>query len=277
MTKQAKCDMIGMQMSVSEGLSLLRSRHAQSNILARKPLTAGQTSFSAHLQMTAQSVGGFAMPSGIYQITNQRNGKRYIGSTVNLRRRWSAHLRRLRRGQHGNQHLQRSFDKHREAVFMFSVLEHIEEPSQLLEREQHFLDMLSPEYNILPTAGSPLGCKRSIETRRRVSEARRGKHHSEKTREKIAEAHRGKPLSADHRAKLSKAHMGNRLSDESRRKLSIANMGHPVSEETRRKISQGRKDQRLSEQTKRKISATLTAYWHKHQVDSGTVEEEESQ
>lgn len=37
-------------------------------------------------------------------------------------------------------------------------------PEKAIEREQHYLDHLKPEYNILKVAGSPLGFKHSAET-----------------------------------------------------------------------------------------------------------------
>ena len=123
--------------------------------------------------------------SGIYEIRNRVNGKRYVGSAVNLLRRQSQHLSALRRGSHYNQHLQRAFDKHGEATFAFTVLEHLRS-KDLIEREQQYLDMLSPEYNISPTAGSPLGVRHTLETRRKISKAKKGHSVSEATRGKIS-------------------------------------------------------------------------------------------
>jgi group I intron endonuclease len=45
----------------------------------------------------------------------------------------------------------------------------------LLEREQHYIDLLDPEYNILRTAGSNLGAKMSSETKAKISAAKLGK------------------------------------------------------------------------------------------------------
>lgn len=47
--------------------------------------------------------------------------------------------------------------------FKLDILEYCE-PSVLLEREQCYLDTLKPEYNILKTAGSTAGIKRSEAT-----------------------------------------------------------------------------------------------------------------
>ncbi|QIW88501.1 hypothetical protein [Pseudanabaena phage PA-SR01] len=48
------------------------------------------------------------MTSGIYQIINKENGKIYIGSTLNFKMRFRGHKSELRRGIHGNAHLQNS-------------------------------------------------------------------------------------------------------------------------------------------------------------------------
>lgn len=44
--------------------------------------------------------------SGIYQIYNPINNKRYIGSSINVERRLKEHLRNLEKNRHSNNHLQ---------------------------------------------------------------------------------------------------------------------------------------------------------------------------
>ena len=46
----------------------------------------------------------------VYTITNQLNGKQYVGSTNNIGRRINEHKRMLRKGLHYNKHLQRAYD-----------------------------------------------------------------------------------------------------------------------------------------------------------------------
>jgi group I intron endonuclease len=53
--------------------------------------------------------------------------------------------------------------KHGYANFTVEILEYCE-LDKLRSREQHFLDLLEPEYNMLKTAGSLLGFKHSEET-----------------------------------------------------------------------------------------------------------------
>ena len=210
------------------------------------------------------------MSSGIYQISNRANGKRYIGSAVNLRKRWQTHLANLRHGHHCNSHLQAAFNKHGESMFTFAILERVEDSAQLIPREQHFLDMLKPEYNILPTAGSRLGCRDTEDTRERKSLALSGKHnpmygnqHSAETRAKMSEAHTGLPRSAEHCRKLSEAKKGHRVSAETRHKISKALTGRSPNETTRRKISAALIGHERSEETCMRMSEAKKAYWRR--------------
>lgn len=192
--------------------------------------------------------------SGIYQITNHISERCYIGSAVNLTRRWGIHISGLRRGQHANVHLQRAFDKYGESAFGFSILEAVEDLSQLIAREQHYLDTLHPDYNIAPTAGSQLGYQFSLEARRKMSEAQKGKRHSEQTKRKISEAHKGKSLSEKTRRKISKAQRGARGN----------NWGKHHSEETKQKISEALKGRHHTKEARMKMSTAKRGKPHPH-------------
>ena len=223
----------------------------------------------------------------IYQITNQMNGKCYIGSTLNLLRRQKQHITNLRRGQHCNSYLQMAFDKYGEHAFIFSILE--ETKSEILiEREQHYLNMLKPEYNIAPTAGSSLGRPHSPETRRKIGKAHRGKHISQETRRKTSEALTGHIVTEETRRKLSEALSGKRhpmygkhhsiktkqkiskavtgernpnygkhLSDVSKQNLSKVFKGRPRSPEICAKISAAKMGHSVTDATRQKLSVAL--------------------
>lgn len=47
---------------------------------------------------------------GIYRIRNTKNGKIYIGQSVNITHRWACHLYDLRNNRHANLHLQRAYN-----------------------------------------------------------------------------------------------------------------------------------------------------------------------
>lgn len=95
------------------------------------------------------------------------------------------------------------------------------------------------------------GKKLSEDTRKKISEANKGKsawikvkHHSEETRKKISEARKGMVISAETCRKISESLKGKKLSDEHRIKLSEAKKGKkraPFTEEHRRKLSEAAK------------------------------------
>jgi group I intron endonuclease len=94
--------------------------------------------------------------SGVYQILCVPTGKIYVGSSVDLRQQWYAHLSLLRKGNHHNHHLQNAWNKYGENKFSFTVLA-LAKPDNLLQVEQKWLDRLgcaSPDvgFNICPTA-----------------------------------------------------------------------------------------------------------------------------
>ena len=88
--------------------------------------------------------------------------------------------------------------------FSLEILEYCK-PDNVIEREQYYLDLLKPEYNILKTAGSCLGLNHSQETKRKLAEANKGKILSELTKAKMSAAKKGVKLSQETRAKLSYA------------------------------------------------------------------------
>ena len=51
--------------------------------------------------------------SGIYVITDMKNGKQYVGQTDDLPRRRDQHLYFLKNGIHPNKQMQRDFKKHK--------------------------------------------------------------------------------------------------------------------------------------------------------------------
>lgn len=103
--------------------------------------------------------------SGVYEIRNTLNNKRYIGSSINIYRRWRDHKRMLNLSVHPNKHLQSAWNKYGEKHFVFKILETCEPiKDTILFLEQKYLD-LKPEYNNSPTAGSNLGWKPTEEFR----------------------------------------------------------------------------------------------------------------
>jgi group I intron endonuclease len=71
-----------------------------------------------------------------------------------------------------------------------------------IEREQFYLDKLKPEYNLLKKAGSILGFKHSLLSKKKMSERALGRIVSEETRLKKSEALRGRKLSESTKEKI---------------------------------------------------------------------------
>ena len=59
---------------------------------------------------------------GIYCITNKITNKIYIGSTIDINRRWKEHKKELSKNKHHNLYLQNSFNKYGHKNFNFHIL-----------------------------------------------------------------------------------------------------------------------------------------------------------
>ena len=95
--------------------------------------------------------------SGVYRWINNNNGKSYVGSSSNLSVRFYTYYS-LRYLAKSNRPVDRALLKHGFSFFTLEILEHCD-LNVLLSREQYYLDLLKPEYNIAETAGSTLGYK----------------------------------------------------------------------------------------------------------------------
>ena len=112
--------------------------------------------------------------SGVYRWTNKESGKSYVGSAVDLSKRLclyynNYHLTKV------NMVINKALKKHKHSNFTLDILEYCER-SDAISREQHFIDLLKPVYNILSTAGSLLGFKHSEKTKAIFSANRKGKN-----------------------------------------------------------------------------------------------------
>jgi group I intron endonuclease len=93
------------------------------------------------------------------------------------------------------------------------ILEYCE-PSNVIAREQFYLDLLKPEYNVLPKAGNSLGYKHTEDTLAKLREIdhpgrfKKGHQHTKEAIQKRSEARLGISLSEDTRRRVSAAKKG---------------------------------------------------------------------
>lgn len=85
--------------------------------------------------------------SGIYCIKNHINDKCYIGSTKNISERKLQHLYLLKMGKHHATKLQSFVNKYGIDCIYFEVIELVESINELKNREQFYLDKISPFFN----------------------------------------------------------------------------------------------------------------------------------
>lgn len=190
------------------------------------------------------------MQSGIYKIENKVNSKVYIGSAVNIPKRWREHRHYLSTGTAADK-FQKAWNKYGAENFVFSVVEYVEN-DQLILREQYwigFYDAVSNGYNTCLIASSSLGLKRSKETKEKLRLSHLGKKLPPEQVKKIIKKLTGRPVSAETREKISKSNIGK-------------NKGRVITTEWRKKISEGCKrnsvgkwmvGKKLSRETREKI------------------------
>lgn len=92
--------------------------------------------------------------AGIYMWINRLNGKKYVGSSVNLKRRLLEYYNINRLLNENSMPINTALLKYGYQNFSFTILEFCD-LDNLMSREKYFFDVYSPEYNILNIPGSP--------------------------------------------------------------------------------------------------------------------------
>lgn len=180
----------------------------------------------------------------IYKITNNVNGKIYIGqkkSPVLIETYWGS-----------GKLITQAIKKYGIENFSREILQWCSCKEELNQQEVYFISIFKSRdsnvgYNLSP-GGTSINSGRhfSEEHKRKISEANKGRKASEKTRSKLSEVHKGlqagekHPLYGKHHSKetkklMSEAHMGIKMSDETRKRMSIAKQN--ISVQLRESIS----------------------------------------
>lgn len=107
--------------------------------------------------------------AGIYKISCLKNGKSYIGSSIDLLTRLREHVAQLRNGNHHSTYMQRCFNKYGEDNFKVEVLATLEVFSEEILRilEFIYIEKLKPEFNTI----TPLCVNITEEWKKKISES----------------------------------------------------------------------------------------------------------
>lgn len=206
------------------------------------------------------------MVTGVYMILHRSSGKIYIGSSLDIETRWKYH-----RGAYGSQVFHRAIRKHGVDAFDWILLEECNE-AVLIEREQYHLDDRQPfgdrGYNIRRIADRNSGVVLSEETKKRMSEARRGVPKTAEQREKMRQAglkrdvshlfpFHGRPHSEETKRFLSEKSTGRTWKDDDKRVAAhrALRIGKTLSPEHIEKVRQSHLGSKRSVEAKGNMSA----------------------
>jgi group I intron endonuclease len=111
--------------------------------------------------------------------------------------------------------------KHGYSNFQLEILEYCTKENAI-SREQYYIDLLKPEYNLNSTAGSRLGSVHTEETKLKMSKSATGRKHTEQSKKLLSLASKGmnnpifgKPRSEETKALISLARLGKSFLSES--------------------------------------------------------------
>ena len=146
--------------------------------------------------------------SGIYRIVCVKNGRYYFGSSKDIQKRWSWHRYALRRGNHHNIHLQRTYDKYGEEEFRFELVEMVSKDKLVSVEQLYLVEHVGKSncFNIATNANGGVGNVLTDEHKAKISKALKGrtpknidflhtfkgmegKKHSDEVKQKMSEKH----------------------------------------------------------------------------------------
>jgi len=161
----------------------------------------------------------------VYLIECILDGKKYVGYTSDPDARWIEHQASSRRKRCCT-YLHRALAKHGIENFRFSVIENCVSIDHGLQREIFWIKNLSTfapnGYNMTEGGDGLHGYKHTEETKRKMSELRKGKHLSEFTKQKLSKLGKGRVKSPETCERISKGKKGRDFTDAHRLALKEA-------------------------------------------------------
>lgn len=186
--------------------------------------------------------------SGVYFIRNKVNQKVYVGSSIDIYRRWTRHKDDLLKNKHHSIKLQNSYNKHGINQFEFLLAESAFNIKELQKTEQKWIEMFNSYvdgYNSAPVAFEIGLLPKTEEHKRKIGNAHKGRKLSEESKDKIRQKALGrkkKPMSDETKKKISEANKGKIRTLEMRNHLSSVKTGV----KTGRKLSESHKQALLA-------------------------------
>lgn len=144
---------------------------------------------------------------GIYIIQNSINNHIYIGSSINIKKRFNSHVNLLNKNKHANLHLQAAWNKYGKENFVLLHVERISTPENRLIRENKWIKIHKPEYNNILVNGNNYFFH-SDETKEKIRQKALGRKVSDETKNKIKETSKGRIISEETKQRISKANKG---------------------------------------------------------------------
>ena len=238
---------------------------------------------------------------GTYKIFNRRDGKFYVGSSINIGRRFNAHRSLLRNNKHFNRHLQSAWNKYGECEFEFLYENELGSEVECICEEQRLLDKFVGKsccYNtdkVAKLSDEDISRKRGMrydgfrhsnETKQKMSLSARKrkttkkmiegrkrsvaalldyrKTHRDLLEQKRIEGMIGSKKPDHWRQKMSKIMTGRVFTDEWKKKISESQKGVPKPTRTREhqeKINAANRGKKRSPESIEKLRAALKRYY----------------
>lgn len=142
--------------------------------------------------------------AGVYQFINKLTGQSYVGSSINLSKRFRQYYSYsyISSSARGKSIICSSILKNGYSNFSLTILEYCK-IDETINREQFYIDTIVPTMNILQMAGNSLGYNHTEEALAKMSEVKKGKIYSTEHKAKISEALKGKLVSAETKTLIS--------------------------------------------------------------------------
>lgn len=176
----------------------------------------------------------------VYRIINSKNGRYYIGSSLDYKKRKRDHFNLLKGGNHHNKPMQEDYNIYGAESFKFEVLKLFNgiDRNALFDIEQEFISKSneSMRYNLYDNAFGM--------SYRGKDNPMFGKTHSEEIRQKLSEINSGENNpwygNSDHmemmRSRITKRFDGRKHTEETKLKMSVAHMGREKTESERHRL-----------------------------------------